>query len=112
MTKTELKKTELTETELTIVENEEGEVCLEFPPAIMEDIGWSAGDDIKFTINNDRSFTIRKVKLSSIELDVEEEELAKWMVAAHEANMSFNEWVQYGIESAIATVGEADEVQS
>jgi len=102
----------MTETELTIVENEDGDVCLEFPPAIMEEAGWTAGDDLKFTVNNDRSFTIRKVKLASIELDCDQEELAKWMAAAHEADMSFNEWVQHSIEAVVANFEESDEVQS
>ena len=51
------------------------------------------GDEIKF-VERDGGFVIKKAKYESIELDIDDEELFKYMKHAHENLLSLNEWVE------------------
>ena len=81
-------------TQVEILENSFGERFFEIPPALLEDLGWQEGDEVKFTDNKNGVITIKKVKYETIELDFDDEELLKYMKLAHEKGMSFNEWVE------------------
>ena len=81
-------------TKIEVQEHSFGELFFEIPPALLEDLGWEEGDDVKFIDNKNGVFTIKKVKYESIELDFDDDELFKYMQLAHEKGMSFNEWVE------------------
>ena len=88
-------------TQVEIQENTLGELFFEIPPALLEDLGWEEGDEVKFVDNKNGSFQIKKVKYETIELDFDDEELLKYMKSAHEKGMSFNEWVQHSLEEIL-----------
>ena len=83
----------MTNLELQVQSNDKDELYFEFPEDLLKRLGWEEGDDLQFNDNKDGSFTIKKVKMESIELDFSEEEYYNYLKAAHEADMSFNEWV-------------------
>jgi bifunctional DNA-binding transcriptional regulator/antitoxin component of YhaV-PrlF toxin-antitoxin module len=85
---------------LEIKETSSGELYFQLSDDILERLGWREGDDIKF-IEKDDGFMIKKVKYETVELDIDEEDLFKYMKQAHEEGMSFDEWVQHAIESMI-----------
>ena len=86
---------------IEVQENSFGELFFEIPPALLEDLGWKEGDDVKFIDNKNGVFTIKKVKYESIELNFDDEELLKYMKLAHEKGMSFNEWVEHALTQII-----------
>jgi bifunctional DNA-binding transcriptional regulator/antitoxin component of YhaV-PrlF toxin-antitoxin module len=88
-------------TQIEIQDNSDGELFFEIPPALLEDLGWKEGDEVKFTDNKKGGFTIKKVKYETIELDFDDEELLRYMKLAHEKGMSFNEWVQHSLEEIL-----------
>ena len=88
-------------TQIEIQENSLGELFFEIPPALLEDLGWQEGDDVKFIDNKNGVITIKKVKYETIELDFDDEELLKYMKLAHDKGMSFNEWVEYSLKQII-----------
>lgn len=45
---------------IEVQENEEGEPFIEFPDAVMEQVGWKEGDTIQWVDNGDGSFTLKK----------------------------------------------------
>jgi antitoxin component of MazEF toxin-antitoxin module len=45
-----------------VQENDDGELFVEFPDSVMEEVGWKEGDTIKWTDNNDGSFTLKKTE--------------------------------------------------
>lgn len=45
----------------TIKERENGELYLEFPEELMEEMGWNEGDTLEWKDNGDGSWTIQKV---------------------------------------------------
>jgi antitoxin component of MazEF toxin-antitoxin module len=87
-------------TQIEIQDNSDGELFFEIPPALLEDLGWEEGDEVKID-NKNGSFNIKKVKYETIELDFDDEELLEYMKHAHEKGMSFNEWVQHSLEEII-----------
>tara|TARA_R110000851_G_scaffold158110_1_gene301032 strand:+ start:127 stop:432 length:306 start_codon:yes stop_codon:yes gene_type:complete len=84
--------------------NDNGALGLSFPPELLSTLDWKPGDDVKFTTCTDGSFTIRKVKYESIELDLDEEEFHKYLELAHERNQSFNAFVEEALESVLEKV--------
>jgi bifunctional DNA-binding transcriptional regulator/antitoxin component of YhaV-PrlF toxin-antitoxin module len=88
-------------TQIEIQENSDGELFFEIPPALLEDLGWKEGDDVKFIDNKNGCFTIKKVKYETIELDFDDDELLKYMKLAHDKGMSFNEWVEDALTQII-----------
>jgi len=83
----------MTSLELQVQSNDKDELYFEFPEDLLNRLGWDVGDDLQFNDNKDGSFTIKKVNMTSIELDFTEKEYYTYLKAAHEADMSFNEWV-------------------
>lgn len=72
---------------------QDGELFLEFPDDMMDRLGWKEGDDLSFTDNNDGSFIIKKEKMVNVELEFDNEELLRYMMAAHESGLSFDQWI-------------------
>ena len=87
-------------TELEVKESFDGELYFRLPDDLMERLGWEVGDELKF-IPQDEAFIIKKVKYETIELDFDEEELLKYMMLAHEKNITFNELCEEAIKEKL-----------
>lgn len=85
--------------EVEIQETKEGELYFQIPQELLDKLEWKEGDDLKFIEKGNRLIQIKKMRYESIELDFTEEELYKYMLAAHESKMSFDEWVEMAISS-------------
>jgi antitoxin component of MazEF toxin-antitoxin module len=81
--------------------DENGDLYIEFPSSLMKDLGWKPGDDVRFRSSTDGSFTVQKVNYSTIELELDDEELFKYMRAAHENELTFSEFVQKALEEVL-----------
>ena len=86
--------------ELEVKESFDGELYFRLPDDLLKRLGWEVGDELKF-IPQDDAFTIKKVKYANIDLDFDEEELLKYMMCAHEQNLSFNEFVEQALKERI-----------
>ena len=53
----------------TIKERDNGELYLEFPDELMEDMGWNEGDTLEWKDNGDGSWTIQKVNDNASKAD-------------------------------------------
>jgi bifunctional DNA-binding transcriptional regulator/antitoxin component of YhaV-PrlF toxin-antitoxin module len=47
---------------IEVQETPEGEAFIEFPDEVLKEVGWKEGDTIKWTDNNDGSFTLKKAE--------------------------------------------------
>lgn len=90
----------MTQQTLQVKETSEGELYFELPDDLLERLGWQEGDEIKFVEKND-GFMIKRTRYENVELELEEDELFKYMKQAHEQNMSFNDWVEHAIRMVI-----------
>lgn len=86
--------------ELKLQETEYGELFFNIPDDVLERLGWEEGDEIKF-IEQDGGFLLKKAKYESVELDFDEEDLLKYMMFAHERNITFNELCQNAIKEKL-----------
>ena len=86
--------------ELEIKESVDGELYFRLPDDLLKRLGWEVGDELKF-IPQDDAFIIKKVKYANIDLDFDEEELLKYMMCAHEQNLSFNAFVEQALKERI-----------
>ena len=78
------------------------ELCMELPDALMDEMGWELGDDLKFIDHKDGTFGLRKVTYETIELDFDDEELFKYMQAAHAKDMSFNQFIETTLTEVVS----------
>ena len=76
---------------IEVKESSDGELYFNLPDDLLSRLG--EGDEIKF-VERDGGFVIKKAKYESIELDIDDEELFKYMKHAHENLLSLNEWVE------------------
>ena len=76
---------------MEVKESPDGEFYFNLPDDLLSRLG--EGDEIKF-VERDGGFVIKKVKYESIKLDIDDEELFKYMKHAHENLLSLNEWVE------------------
>jgi hypothetical protein len=76
---------------IEVKESPDGEFYFNLPDDLLSRLG--EGDEIKF-VERDGGFVIKKVKYESIELDIDDDELFKYMKHAHENLLSLNEWVE------------------
>ena len=53
----------------TIKERENGELYLEFPDELMDEMGWNEGDTLEWKDNGNGSWTIQKVNYNASEKD-------------------------------------------
>ena len=88
-------------TELEVKESFDGELYFRLPDDLLKRLGWEVGDDLKF-IPQDEAFVIKKVKYKTIELDLDEEELLKYMMLAHEENITFNELCERALKAKVS----------
>ena len=86
--------------ELQLKETEDGELFFNIPDDILERLGWEEGDEIKF-VEQDGGFLLKKVKYESVSLDIDDEDLLKYMMFAHERNITFNELCQNAIKEKL-----------
>jgi len=86
--------------ELKLQETDDGELFFNIPDDVLERLGWEEGDEIKF-VEQDGGFLLTKVKYESIELDFDEKDLLKYMMFAHERNITFNELCQNAIKEKL-----------
>jgi hypothetical protein len=78
-----------------------GDLFLEFPPELMNDVGWSVGDDIKFLPQDNGSFLLKKVQYESVELELDDDTFIRVATMAHENNITFNEQVGIILEESL-----------
>ena len=76
---------------IEVKESSDGEFYFNLPDDLLGRLG--EGDEIKF-VERDGGFVIKKAKYESIELDIDDEELFKYMKDAHKNLLSLNEWVE------------------
>ena len=76
---------------IEVKESSDGEFYFNLPDDLLGRLG--EGDEIKF-VERDGGFVIKKPKYESIELDIDDEELFKYMKDAHKNLLSLNEWVE------------------
>jgi len=76
---------------IEVKESSDGEFYFNLPDDLFSRLG--EGDEIKF-VERDGGFVIKKAKYESIELDIDDEELFKYMKHAHKNLLSLNEWVE------------------
>lgn len=86
--------------ELKLQETDDGELFFNIPDDILERLGWEEGDEIKF-VEEDGGFLLKKVKYESISLDIDDEDLLKYMMFAHERNITFNELCQNALKEKL-----------
>ena len=87
-------------TELEVKQSFDGELYFRLPDDLLKRLGWQVGDELKF-IPQDEAFIIKKVKYKTIEIDIDEEELLKYMQFAHEKNITFNELCEEAIKEKL-----------
>jgi hypothetical protein len=81
------------------------DLFFELPSSLIEGLGWQPGDDLKWDETDDGGFRLTRVKMETVELDLDDEELFKYMQLAHEKNITFNQFV----EEALTDVIESEE---
>ena len=86
--------------ELKLQETKDGELFFNIPDDILDRLGWEEGDEIKF-VEQDGGFLLKKVKYESVSLDIDDEDLLKYMMFAHEQNITFNELCQNAIKEKL-----------
>lgn len=86
--------------ELKLQETDDGELFFSIPDDILDRLGWEQGDEIKF-VEQDGGFLLKKVKYESVSLDIDDEDLLKYMMFAHERNITFNELCQNAIKEKL-----------
>lgn len=86
--------------ELQLKETEDGELFFNIPDDILERLGWEEGNEVKF-VEQDGGFLLKKVQYESVSLDIDDEDLLKYMMFAHERNITFNELCQNAIKEKL-----------
>ena len=69
---------------------EDGEAILQLPDDLMNRLDWKAGDDLEFIPQPDNSFLIKRVKMTSVPIDLDEKDLYKLMLMAHEQGITLD----------------------
>ncbi len=87
--------------EVEIQETKEGELYFQIPEELLSKLEWKEEDELRFIEKGNRLIQIKKMRYESVELDFTEEELYKYMLAAHESKMSFDEWVEVALSAWI-----------
>jgi bifunctional DNA-binding transcriptional regulator/antitoxin component of YhaV-PrlF toxin-antitoxin module len=90
---------------LEVREHPDGDLYFELDQELLRDLNWKAGDSVEFTDNKDGSFSIKKAKYSTIELDIDDDNLLMYMKCAHEKDMSFNELTTEAVKEMLDKEG-------
>ena len=86
--------------ELKLQETDDGELFFSIPDDILDRLGWEEGDEIKF-VEQDGGFLLKKIKYESVSLDIDDKDLLKYMMFAHERNITLNELCQNAIKEKL-----------
>ena len=86
--------------ELKLQETDDGELFFNIPDDVLERLAWKEGDEIKF-VEKDGGFLLKKVKYESVSLDIDDEDLLKYMMFAHEQDITFNELCENAIRDKL-----------
>ena len=87
--------------EIPIQKDEDTDECFfEIPDALLKNLGWETGDDLKWE-ETDEGVFLRKVKYETVELELDEQDYVKYLKYAHENNMSFNELAEKAVKEAM-----------
>lgn len=86
--------------QLQVKETADGDLFFTLPNDLLDRLGWKEGDELKFVERGD-GFVIKRTRYETVELQFEEDELFKFMKAAHELGMSFNEFCETAVQEAI-----------
>jgi hypothetical protein len=78
-----------------------GDCYIEIPPDCLKKLDWKEDDDLRFIPQPNGTITIKRVKLESVELDFDDNELFKYMRLAHDRGQSFNELCENALENII-----------
>jgi len=97
------------EIEVKELDDGSGDLCIDLPPELMKKLNWREGDDLRFEAGEKGSIRVRKIKLESVELDFDDEELFKYMLIAHNQGISFNELCENALKDAITKAEFEDE---
>lgn len=89
-----------TQTLPVVIDPDTQELCLQLPEDLMERLGWSEGDELKWK-ETDRGWMLSKLNMCDIEIEFEEDELFKYMKAAHEMDITFNEFIARALQDII-----------
>ena len=81
--------------------DETDDMFMELPPDLLEQMGWQIGDTLKWVIDDDGNILLKKPKYENIELEFDEQELFKYMLMAHEMDITFNEFVERALQHVI-----------
>lgn len=85
---------------IPVKETPDGELFFELPDDLLDRLGWEEGDELKF-VDKDGGFLIKKVKYESVELEFDDDELLKYLLYAHENNITFNEFVEQALRNVL-----------
>jgi hypothetical protein len=88
-----------------------GDAYIEFPPELINKLGWKEGDDLRFDPQGNGSIRVKKITLESVKLDFDDEELFKYMQIAHNQGISFNELCENALKDAITKAEFEDECE-
>ena len=94
--------------ELKLQETDDGELFFNIPDDVLERLGWEEGDEIKF-VEKDGGFLLKKVKYESVSLDIDDEDLLKYMMFAHEQDITFNELCEQAIKEKLDELEKEEE---
>lgn len=95
-----MEKQKMKVTELEVKQGIDDELYFELPDDLLERLGWEEGDDVKF-VEKDGGFLITKVKYENIELELDDQELLKYMMFAHEQGITFNQLCEDAIKAKL-----------
>ena len=88
------------EKEVLLKETTDGDLYFNIPDEMLNRLGWKEGDDLKFE-ERKGAVLIRKVKYESVELELDDEELLKYMKFAHESGITFNQLCEDAIKAKL-----------
>ena len=88
------------EKEVLLKETADGDLYFNIPDEMLNRLGWKEGDDLKFE-ERKGAVLIRKVKYESVELELDDEELLKYMKFAHESGITFNQLCEDAIKAKL-----------
>ena len=77
------------------------DMYLELPDELLDSMGWKIGDTLKWLIDDDGNILLKKPKYENVELEFDEQELFKYMLMAHEMNITFNEFVERSLMNIV-----------
>ena len=86
--------------ELKLQETEDGELFFTIPDDILDRLGWKEGDEIQF-IEQNNGFLLKRIKYKKISLDINDGDLLKYMMFAHEQDITFNQLCQNAIKEKL-----------